>query len=249
MTIREYVFQAYREMRNKPFKEKLEYFWEYFKWEFLIGLLVLALLVQGVVSCATRKEDVFAGVFITALYNAEDHGFLQDYNEYSGIDIKKQEALFYTNVLIKADGSKSDSDSLYGIFAKIINHELDFIAGQPETFEICAYHTSGLLCDLRKYMEEQALAHYAGRLYYIDLAVIEQLETELGDEKPVVEFPDPHKPELMEKPIPVGIDISDLKMFNGRIYKSDVKTYIGIVANTQRPERFLEFLDFLWSAE
>ena len=250
MTIKEYYRKAYKEMRDKPFKEKLEYFWEYFKWEFLIGMLVLILLIQGVVTFVSDKEDVFAGAFITALYNAEEQGFLQDYYEYTGLDTKKQEALFYTNILLKADNSVSDSNNLYGIFAKILNHELDFLAGQSEPFGICAYHTSGLLGDLRNFMDEETLARYADRLYYIDGEVLKKLETELGEEKPKLEnFPDPRKPELMEEPIPIGIDVSDLKILNGRIYKQDAVTYIGIVSNTARPEKFMEFLDFLWSAE
>lgn len=250
MTIKEYYRQAYREMRSKTPKERLEYFWEYFKWQFLIGLLVLALLIQGVVTFVNHKENAFAGVFITALYDADEQGFLQDYYEYTGLDTKKQEARFYTNILLKADNSKSDSDNLYGIFAKIISNEIDFIAGQPEPFAICAYHTSVLVGDLRDYMDEETLLRYADRLYYIDGAVRKQLETDLGDERPTLEnYPDPRKPELMEDPIPVGIDISDLKMLNSKIYRSDAVTYIGIVSNTKRADKFMEFLDFLWSEE
>ncbi len=250
MTIKEYYRQAYKEMKGKPAKEKWEYFWEYFKWQFLIGLLVLAMLTQGVVSCATRKTNTFAGVFVTALYDANALGFLDDYYAYTDLDTKKQEALFYTNFLIKADNSSSDSNMLYNIAAKIFTKEIDFIAGQPEPFEIFAYHTSVLLGDLREHMDEETLSCYAGRIYYIDGAVRKQLETELGEERPKPEdFPDPKKPELMEDPIPVGIDISGLKMLDGRIYKPGAETYIGIVSNTQRPEKFMEFLNFLWSAE
>ncbi len=250
MTIKEYYRQAYKEMRGKPLKEKLEYFWEYFKVPFLIGLLVFALLIQGIVTIVNQKENAFAGVFVTALYDANELGFLEDYYEYTGLDTKKQEALFYTNFLIKADDSSSDSNMLYNIAAKVFTKEIDFISGQPEPFEIFAYHTSELLGDLRKFMDEETLSHYAGRIYYIDGAVRKQLETELGDERPKPEdFPDPTKPELMEDPIPVGIDVSGLKMLDGRIYKADAVTYIGIVSNTERPEKFMEFLDFLWSAE
>ena len=250
MTIKEYYRQAYKEMRGKPAKEKWEYFWEYFKVPFLIGILVLALLIQGVVTIVNHKENTFAGVFITALYDADEKGFLQDYYEFTGLDTKKQEALFYTNILLKADGSKSDSDNLYGIFAKIVSHEIDFIAGQPEPFAMCAYHTSVLVGDLRDYMDEETLSRYAGRIYYIDGAFRKQLETDLGEERPKLEnYPDPTKPELMEDPIPVGIDVSDLKAINGKIYKADAKTYIGIVSNTKRADKFMEFLDFLWSTK
>ena len=250
MTIKEYYRRAYKEMRGKPPKEKWEYFWEYFKWQFLIGLLVLAMLIQGVFTIINHKETAFSGVFISALYDAEAQGFLQDYNEYTGLDTTKREALFYTNFLIRADNSKADSDNLYGIFAKIVSNEIDFIVGQPEPFAMCAYHTSVLVGDLRDFMDEETLSRYADRLYYIDGAIRKKLETALGDERPTLkDIPDPHKPELMEDPIPVGIDISDSKMFNGRIYKADAKTYISIVSNTKRPDKFMEFLDFLWSAK
>lgn len=250
MTIKEYYRQAYRDMKGKPPKEKWEYFWEYFKWQFLIGLLVLALLIQGVFTVVNHRQNAFAGVFITALYDANEQGFLQDYYDYTGLNTKKEEARFYTNFLIKADNSKSDSDQLYGVFAKIISNEIDFIAGQPEPFRIFAYHTSVLVGDLRDYMDEETLARYADRLYYIDGAIRKQLETPNGDEKPKLEdFPDPHKPELMEDPIPVGIDVSDFQMLNGRIYKADAKAYIGIVSNTKRADKFMEFLDFLQSAK
>ncbi len=246
MTIKEYYRQAYKEMRGKPPKEKWEYFWEYFKWHFSIGLLVLVMLIMMVVTIVNHRNNAFAGVFLNAIYDANDQGFLQDYYEYTDLNTKKDEALFYTNFTVKGDGSKFDSDQIYGVAVKIMSNELDFIAGQPDIFQIFAYNTSVLLDDLREHMTEEDLANY--HVYYIDGAFRTKLETALGDEKPKIEdYPDPYKPELMEDPIPVGIDITYSKMLSGRIYNPDAKTFIGIVSNTKRVDKFMEFLDFLWS--
>jgi hypothetical protein len=64
-----------------------------------------------------------------------------------------------------------------------------------------------------------------------------------------IQYPDPLKPELMEDPIPVGIDITDRKTFIEAYFWTDdnaIKVYLGFVPNSLRMELNHKLLDYLF---
>lgn len=244
MTMFQYAKNAYNAMKDKSPKERWDYFLEYYKWPALAILLVIAILVQGIVALANRKDTVFSGVLINCIVDTEKDPYLQEFSDHIGIDPKKEQIMFYTDVALTDGQSQNDVNAFQLLLAGIANKDTDFIVGQEKSFSKCAYHTSNMFEDLRNLLDAETLEKYQDYLYYIDGTVIEEIRDAVLT---LPELPNPHDPAAMEDPIPVGIDISNCDAFQKAYYPAEDVLYLGIVTNSTRQELTLEFLDYLFS--
>lgn len=247
MTILEHIKKAHANVKNQPKEARWQYFWDYYKWHLVAVILVIALLIQGVVSFTNKKDIVFSGILLNCKIGVNDEAFLKDFYDYAGIDAEAQEAAFYTDLMLTDQSTKNDVNAIQRIMAGIATKELDFVVGQSTSFRLCAYNTSKLFIDLRSFLDQATLEKLADRLYYIDGAYLEKLSAPVGEtvDLSLTNAPDPTKPELMENPIPVGIDISDREAFQSAYYFPDTVLYLGVVANAPRPELMKQFIQFL----
>lgn len=244
MTMFEYAKKAYITMKEKSPKERWDYFLEYYKWPALAILLAIVLLVHGIVSIANRKDTVFSGVLINSLADSEQVDYDDKFGEFIGMDSDKEEVRFYTDIALTGGQSGTDVDAFQTLLAGIATKDTDFIVGQEDSFEKCAYHTSNMFADLRNILDAETLAQLEGRLYYIDKAVMEEIRDSVMT---MPELPDPFNPEAMTEPIPVGIDISQCEAFQKVYYPSEDVSYLGVVINSTRIDTTLQFIDYLLS--
>ncbi len=247
MTIFEHIKAQHAKVKGESRQKRWEYFWDYYKWHALIALLILVVVIQSIVGAAVRKDVAFSGILLNCKIGIEDEAFLQGFYDQAGIDGKKQEASFYTDLMLKDGKGQNDRTALQRIMAGVSTKDTDIIVGQTDSFRICAYSSVGIFADLRELLDKETLSKLEDRLYYIDGAVLEQLNAPVGTQQAVVTYPDPHEPESMQDPIPVGIDISDREDFVSAYYFPDTTLYIGVIFNTQRPELSRQFIDYLFS--
>ena len=247
MTIAEYIKKEIQNLKQRPAKERWEYFWDYYKWHTIIFVLVLALLVQGVVGICSRKDVVFAGYLLNCKINIKDEDFLQGFYDYAGMESDKEAAL-YSDLILTTGYPKNEINTFQRIMAGISVQEADFLVGQDQSFKLCAYSTNRMFQDLREFLDAQTLETFADRLYYIDGAILDYLDNSVGVDIDYaqLDYPDPREPETMEKPIPVGIDISDRESFRSVYYYEDTTLYLGVIVNTAHPDTLKAFLDYLW---
>lgn len=248
MTITDYIKKEIQNIKERPPKERWEYFWDYYKWHTVIIVLVLALLIQGIVGAVNRKDVVFAGYLLNCKVNVQDDEFLQGFYDYAGIDSGKEAAL-YSDMILTNGYSKNEISTFQRIMAGISVQEADFLVGQDQSFRLCAYSTGRMLMDLRSFLDADQLAKFSDRLYYIDGALLDELDDSMGNKVDYTQlaYPDPRKPETMEDPVPVGIDISDRKDFQSAYYYDDTPLYLGVIINAPHTELMELFLDYLWS--
>ncbi len=248
MTIFEYIKKEHANIKSKPKEERWQYFLDYYKWHAVAILLAIVLLIQGIVGIINRKETVFSGILLNCVITIDDDDFLQGFYDYAGINAKKQQAAFYTDIILTDKNTKNDINSFQRIIAGIATKDTDFVVGQPESFQLCAYSTSRMFADLRTFLDEETLTEFSGRLYYIDGAVLEKLSVPVGESvDPNIRIPDPTKPETMEDPIPVGIDVSDRKDFQDAYYFPGTTLYLGAATNTPRAELTKQFIAYLFA--
>lgn len=247
MTIFEHIKKEHAKIKERPKEERWQYFLDYYKWHAVALLLAIAILIQGVVSIVNRKEIVFSGILLNCVISIDDDDFLQGFYDYAGIDAKNQEAAFYTDIILTDKNTKNDINSFQRIMAGVATKDTDFVVGQSENFRLCAYNTSRILIDLREFFDAETLERFSDRLYYVDGAVIEKIAVPVGElvDTSIV-MPNPTKPETMEDPIPVGIDVSDRKDFQSAYYFPDTTLYLGVVANTPRTELTKQFIAYLF---
>lgn len=248
MKISEYIRNARKNMKGKPRKEQWQYFLEYYKWPTLIALLVVAILVQGVVSFATRKDEVLAGTLVNSFTAEERTDYLPGFYDYVGINTKKEKVQLYTDMALTDEVSMENINAFQLLHARIAAKDTDFLTADAAAFQKCAYSTSYLFIDLRTLLSAQELSQLEDRLYYIDGNILQQLQNvESAESDTPITYPSPHKPEDMVQPIPVGIDIHDCNSFVATYYPYSSSLYLGIASNAQHPDMALQFIDYLLS--
>jgi len=247
MTILQYAKKELAKLKDQPPKKRWEYIWEYYKIHLLVTLLVIVLLVQGIVTICTKKETVFTGILINTSISADSSSFMADLRDY--LDVGKKEQVSFSTNIFMTDAPADKATAMQSILASITIQELDMVAGPAGAFEICAYNSGNLFADLRDYLEPSDLEKYADRLYYIDGSIIKKLNAPVGTEVDLSQltYPDPLKPETMEEPIPVGIDVSDRSAFISAYFFPGNAYYLGMIRNTTRPETVLKFIEYLFS--
>lgn len=249
MKIIDYIKREHKNIMQRSPKERWAYFWEYYKLHAIIFVLVIGVLVQTVVGFCNRREIVFSGFMLNSKINVQDRDFLEGFYQYAGIDDDTQEAAFYTDVTMAGDGSKTDITAFQRIMAGIAIKDTDFIAGPADIFRDFAYNSNNIFVDLRTFLNADTLEKLSGRLYYIDTAVLQQLQVPVGEtiDYSKINYPDPLKPETMTDPIPVAIDISDREALHTAYYFPNTTVYLGVIANTPHPELVRQLIDYLWT--
>ena len=82
-------------LKNGTFKQKLSYFWYYYKWH-VIGITFGAILVISFVhQLVTKKETAFNAVMMNASLMTTEQTYMQDFADYAGI----HQASEYTHLL------------------------------------------------------------------------------------------------------------------------------------------------------
>ena len=243
----DHIKEDWQKVKDKPAKEKWEFFWDYYKIPAICILLVLVLVVQGVVSAANRKDVVFSGFALNCKITPNEELFWDGFYEAAGIDKETQTAACYSSMQIVEGQIQMNNETIQKIIANCSVRDADFIVGDPYAFQVCAYTSQYLLTDLREVLDAETLAKCADRLYYIDETIIDVLNSPLGEqvEPNALEYPqDPKKPETMQKPVPVGIDVSDREDLQKAYYLDDT-LFVGIIKSTARPELSQQFLEYL----
>lgn len=231
-----------------PAKEKWEFFWDYYKIQALCILLVIVLVVQCVTTVTNQKEIVFSGFCINCKISIDEDPFWAGFYETAGIDSETQTAACYSDVQIMPGQIQLNNNTVQRIIAGCAIQDVDFIAGDPYAFQVCAYTSQKLFADLREVLDEKTLEKYADRIYYIDESIIDLLNAPVGEqvEPDALEYPkDPKNPDTMKKPVPVGIDVSNRKDLQKAYYLDGTTIYVGAVRSTARPQLTKQFIEYL----
>ena len=242
------IKEDWSKIKDKPTGEKWEFFWDYYKIPAICIVLAIVLLVQGIFSTANQKQVVFSGFCINCKISLNEDPFWDGFYEVAGIDKETQIVGCSSDMQIVQGQNQLNNQTIQKIIANCAIREADFVVGDPYAFQVCAYTSQRLFVDLREFLNEETLAKYADRLYYMDNAIIDMLNAPVGEqvELNALEYPkDPKKPETMKNPIPVGIDVSDREDIQKAYYLDGTTIYVGAIKSTARPELTKQFLNYL----
>lgn len=242
MKMSEYTKTEWKKMKDKPCRERLSYFWDYYKWPTIIAAVVVVAILYTVTAQMGKKEAVLSGILINSSVPLEDPVILQDFCDEAGIDTKKQEIMLTTGLSLTADNPTVGIMTYQRIHAGIAAKETDFLIATTDAFRQCSYDSSHMLQDLRRFLSPEQLEGLEGKLYYIDGSLFEKIYSEGED---TVVYPSPFAPEEMTDPVPVGIDIRQCNEFLDSYYHTEEPVYFAVVANAPHPDRTLQFFEFM----
>lgn len=242
-------FREEREAITKhgTFGQKWRYFWDY---NFLrvigISLAIFAIGFFGY-DILSQPNILLNGIFINTLqYEGKTpekdlaDGFLKS----QGITNKKTQVAFTTNFALTGENA-ADFQTQETITVQSGAGSLDFVVCPVSHLIDFAY--GGVFADLREVLSAEELEKYKSRLLYIDLTIYEYLESASGDEADInkMEIPDCTKPEEMDNPVPIYINVDDCSKITS-LYSYDPKDLcLGISITTPHSEQISKFLDYV----
>lgn len=272
MSSQETIGAEIREQQKKAFaamnfREKLAYFWDYYKIHTIAAVCVIAFLVSFVNSYRSNKPYAFYAVLLNAAFTEENQDtstlWADEFLAYAGIDPESYQAAVDTTTIISANGGDQyELASRQKLAAMMQNGDIHAIAADTEAFEsFASLETFYVLTDI---FSAKELAPYADFLYYTDAAAF---EAETGDSLEEIEAAqaevykktiDHRDPSSMEKPVAVGICIPktgnkmaeagyytylDEGNYTFQGYPSEV--VIGVPLSVENPKLILQFLEYL----
>lgn len=242
------IQEDWQKVKDMPAKEKWEFFWDYYKIQAICILVAIVLISQFISTVANQKDIIFSGFCVNSKISLDEDLLWDGFYEATGIDSNAQTVACYSDLQIVPGQIQLNNNSVQRIIAGCAVQDTDFIAGDPYSFQVCAYTSQQLFADLREVLDEKTLEKCADRIYYIDKSIIDVLNSPVGEqvEPDALEYPkDPKDPTSMKNPIPVGIDVSDRKDLQKAYYLDGTTIYVGAVRSTARPELTKQFIEYL----
>lgn len=268
------VIEEIREQQKKAFatmtpKEKLAYFWDYYKMHTIVAIIVIVFVVSFINAYRSSKPTAFYAVLLNAdayednaaAANAWNEGFM----EYAGIDPESNQVNIDTSIGISSGGGNQyEVANRQKMMAMMHAGDIHAIVANTETFEI--YARLAYFYDLNATFTEEELAPYADLLYYTDGAAFDAdtddtlEELDAAQEAVYSMVIDHSDPASMEKPVAVGVRIPQAgNKLGDSGYYDYISEYdytfqgypseivIGIPVSVENPKITLQFLDYLFA--
>lgn len=243
-------FKEERErIKNGTFKQKASYFWEYYKWYVIVPVIVIAFLGTTIYQKITAPEVILNGVLINT-YSTESEAsceeIIADFSEAQKIDTEEYAVTLNTTMSYITDDTSGTAnyESIQALMAWIAAGSVDFISSDHAAMTDLAYN--GYFVDLRNFLTKEQIAEYEPYFLYIDGAVTVALDEafDKNEDASSISIPDCTKPETMEDPIPVMIDLSKNEKLS-KIYSDSDALAMGIAENAPNKDMLLSFLEYL----
>ena len=229
------------EIRKQGPKARLAYFWDYYKWHVIAGVVGVIVLISIIHTFATRKDTVFYAVFMNIPSGLRSAEYKEGFAEYIGVDLEEYNITFDTdmhydpNTMDNATVATAEKMMVYTAAG-----DMDVLLADISGLNRYAYNDS--LMDLREFLTPEEYEKYEPYFYYMDHSLIEDLEFN----EDITQFPqEPSDPSAMEKPIPVGIYLEQSPGLK-ECYPVTTPHYFSVICNTSRQEYAHQFLEYVW---
>lgn len=201
-------------LKKMTTKERLKHIWEYYKWHLGAICLVIIYIVSIIGSNIDNNSIILNAAFLnTTAYSSDSLLFERDFMNNCQLDPREQTVVFNTSLRYTSSPSAEDATSFYEtlqlILARAHTGDLDAIVTTDDPINILIYNE--FFMDLSQALSQEQMQAYEPYFLYIDkafLRYITSIDMSTVDPDMVIAYPDPTKPELMEEPVPILIDIS-----------------------------------------
>lgn len=243
------VMDEFKEERNaikqKSLKDKISYFFDYYKWHTVAIIAILAAAVSMIIHWVNMKDSALYICLLNTMTFSQTKDYIQRFEEYAEIDRADYEVTFDTSMYIEIGGRDSvTATSFQKLAVYTAAGDLDVLITDPEIIEY--YVDQGMFYDLRQILSSEQMTLYEPYFFYVDQAVLDAIQdAEARDETYDAVFSDPRQPEAMENPIPVGIFLDDCQRLKENVQFFDEENVLSVLINSSNVETALKFIDFV----
>ena len=255
------IREQQQKTKDMNMKDKLKYFWYYYKVHTIVAVGLIALVIMLVRQYASNKEYALYVTLINAeLIHLADNEWDSEFEEYAGIDTNEYCAYIDTSIGLSNASSPYAIVGTEKLFALLEADVIDVIVSDTDTFE--KYAQEELFLNLESALPAVMLDKYRDSLYYTDASTFGSegadtsftLEDVEKSDTTVINHRDPSS---MEQPVPVGICLSEgnkitdsgcydyLKENNVTFQGYPAEAILGIPLDAQHFDMVLNFLEFL----
>lgn len=234
-------------IKNAPLKKKLQYFWDYYRWYAFGVLFIIAAIFIFVRTAQKSTETILYSMFFNTNSEESFHDEMsQEFHDYANIEDEKQIALIDIGYLLSTDSSMPGVQAAHqkiSIFTQ--TNQLDILGGPVDSMNACIYNT--YLCDLRTVLTKEQLTKYEPYFLYADEAILTaKQEAAKRSEEYTFTYPDLAKPEAMEQPVPIALNVSACEKIRMIYPDSEDTIAVGVSVGTIHLEQALDFIDYLF---
>ena len=259
-TLREDTKAEWDKMKDRPFKEKLSYFWEYYKVHTIAAVIGVIFVVALIRSFVTSKDYA---LYIAIIDSYDPSGeatqnWPEELADTIGFDRDDYEVFIDSSFSFGADGTSARADYVAAqkLTALLTSRSMDIMIADMTVFE--QYAQNDCFVDLRTIYSEEELSAMEGLIYYTDAATFADYQSAEANvyEKQLLYDIDHHDPSTMKDPVPVGFFAAEgTKVGDSGIYDhlADTEAFqgheneaaFGILQNTERYDNALTGISYL----
>lgn len=245
-------FREEREsMKQKSFKEKFQYFLDYYKWHVIGGVILTVCIISLLNTILNRKECAFYGAFINAYQTPGYETFREDFATRAGIDLEKNDVLLDTDYYI-TDSARDQAtvNASQRLTVYVAAGDVDVMAGGPATMNQYAYNE--FFQDLRQILPEDLQEQLAPYYYYVDASLVAEInaQRDSGERDVTLNYPsEPTDPDSMEEPVPAGLYIQDCPRIQEAFVFQDEEVILSVIVNESNTDAVLQFIRFIYDIE
>lgn len=224
-------------------------FMKYYKWHVVIWIIGLIVLGNFVYKKVTAPTYILNGILLGAEGGEEAATTLATgFAETIGYG----DTVYAVNLDTEYSympGNEKNAENNYKATEKIISQVeeelLDFVAGPIDSMADIAHNS--MFMELTTYLNPEELKLVEPYLLYVDNTVIEELDEayENKEDTSKIKLPDPRKPEEMEEPVAVMIDMSSCEELTAIYGGSDETLAFGLITSAPNEDILVKFIDYL----
>ncbi len=225
--------------------QKIRYIWDYYKLPILIVCIVLYVIGYSFYRSATKKDVLLYAALVNVSAGDSFKEQIRDdfLSELQG-DPKKEKIQLYDNWYLTDDPASEYHQYTYAtrmkVLASIDSQELDVVLMNREAFD--AFAQNGYLCDLDELLgEKDPDLHEELKASLVENIQILSDNMEEVTLDPSVEYVS----ETVEYPMALDLTASPVVGEAG----FDAEMYLGIIGNSPRMDRSVEYIRYLFSRD
>ena len=208
-------------MSQESFSKKLEYFWDYYKIHVMITVFLACMFGSILHTIVSQKETLLSIALINAFPNAEDEFLMEDFENYLGLNSKKQQVLIDSTYYLDDDSTSPYATTYSQKFStNAMAGKLDVVLADSRNFEF--YGNQGFFQDLSLILPKELLDMYQDSLYYVD-----------------------HPYDETSNLVPIGIQINSAPKIGTFACYPGAEAYYGIVTDTERIDYAISYLEYI----
>ncbi len=217
--------QTLKVVNERTFKQKVSYFFFYYKFHIVAFVIILAVIINIVHTIANKKVPYLQVAMVNAYQSVDYDAFFEEYQSTLDYDTNKMKCSIDPTYIIATDPEKQngfDTQAIQRIFYATASGKIDVLIADEYNFKWMA--ESGYFKNFDEILNEEQREKYSGLLLNCKVSSNADLVDEIS-----------------------GIEVDAARVLKDGNWYPDGKVYVGIVMESERIDASMDFIEYLFN--